>query len=81
MLTIVDARMTNKLLLSQIIIQKLILSLFLQVSSDISSKFDKLEILQEEEEQEKQKKIRGAKSKQTYIHDASLSNLITSTQT
>ena len=56
MLTIVDARMTNKLLLSQIIIQKLILSLFLQVSSDISSKFDKLELLQEEEEEEQQEK-------------------------
>ena len=54
MLTIVDARMTNKLLLSQIIIQKLILSLFLQVSSDISSKFDKLELLQEEEEEEEE---------------------------
>ena len=46
---IVDVRMINKLRLSQIIIQKLILSLFLQVSSDISSKYAELEILHEQE--------------------------------
>ena len=71
---IVDERMINKLWLSQIIIQKLILSLFLQVSPGISSKFTELEILKEEEEE-------ALNQIQTYIHDASLSSLITSTQT